>query len=263
MYVTYSKGYRPGGVNRFANAPPFNADFLKNYEIGWKTSWFDNHVRFNGALYYEKWDNFQFTFSGPNSASVIANAAKADAKGIESELEWAVTGGLTVSVGGAFNDAQLRANYCGELDAAGAPITTNPCPGKKGGASFAPLAPDGQQLPLSPRWKGNLTARYTFPLLGMDGHVQGNYTYQSFVWPSLLNSERNVLGQQGAYGIANFTFGIDRDNYTLDLIVKNAFDVRGSTYRDTECSITVCGNIATYNQIIRPRLIGLQFGQRF
>jgi len=264
MYVTYSKGYRPGGVNRFAGAPPFGADFLKNYEMGWKTSWFDNHLRWNGALYYEKWDNFQFQFSGPNSAGVTANAAKADVKGIDTDVDWAVTRGLTLSAAATFTDAQLRANYCGELDAAGQPITTNPCPPKRaGGASFVPTALDGQQLPLSPRWKGSLTARYTFPMLGEEGHLQGNYTYQSLIWPTLLNTERAVLGSIGGYGVANFTFGIDRANYTLDLIVKNAFDVEGGLSRSAECSITVCGKYATYNQIVRPRLIGLQFGQRF
>src|SRR5438105_14190243 len=43
VYATYSKGFRPGGVNRTAQAgiPPYSADFLKNYEIGWKTQLFD------------------------------------------------------------------------------------------------------------------------------------------------------------------------------------------------------------------------------
>ncbi len=38
MYATYSKGFRPGGINRVGDLPPYGADFLKNYEIGWKTS---------------------------------------------------------------------------------------------------------------------------------------------------------------------------------------------------------------------------------
>jgi iron complex outermembrane receptor protein len=40
VYATFSKGFRPGGVNRTAAAGigPYQADFLKNYEIGWKTS---------------------------------------------------------------------------------------------------------------------------------------------------------------------------------------------------------------------------------
>jgi len=29
---------------------PFGPDYLQNYEIGWKTSWLDHTLRFNGAV---------------------------------------------------------------------------------------------------------------------------------------------------------------------------------------------------------------------
>ncbi len=51
LYVTYSEGFRPGGINRKGTLPPYKADFLKNYEVGWKTSWANNRVRFNGAIF--------------------------------------------------------------------------------------------------------------------------------------------------------------------------------------------------------------------
>ena len=37
FYATWSEGFRPGGVNRRGTFPPYKADFLTNYEIGWKT----------------------------------------------------------------------------------------------------------------------------------------------------------------------------------------------------------------------------------
>src|SRR5205814_10627921 len=57
VYATYSKGFRPGGVNRTAQAgvPPYAADFLKNYEIGWQTPLVDHHPRWNGALIRAGW----------------------------------------------------------------------------------------------------------------------------------------------------------------------------------------------------------------
>ena len=41
LYATYSKGFRPGGVNRTnqAGIGPYQPDYLINYEIGWKTQW--------------------------------------------------------------------------------------------------------------------------------------------------------------------------------------------------------------------------------
>ena len=40
-------------------------------------------------------------------------------------------------------------------------------------------APDGSPLPLTPEFKGNLIARYEFPLAGFDANVQGAVTYES------------------------------------------------------------------------------------
>jgi outer membrane receptor protein involved in Fe transport len=55
MYVTYSEGFRPGGINRNNTVPPYKPDYLKNYELGWKTTWLDNTLRFNGAIFHEDW----------------------------------------------------------------------------------------------------------------------------------------------------------------------------------------------------------------
>jgi len=260
IYVTYSKGFRPGGVNRVGAAPPYSADFLKNYEFGWKTSWLNNHLRFNGALYYEKWDNFQFSFLGPNSVTIVANAAQARVKGAESELEWAVAQGLTLTAGAAYVDAYLSENYCGALAPDGSPVTD--CPNAT--VTNEPLAPKGQQLPTTPKFKGNLGARYAWALNSLyQAYVQGNFVYQSAIWPDLRTAERNILGQQGSYGITNFSLGVSKDNWTAELLVKNAFDVRASTYRYAECTQAKCGPIAVYNVITPPRLLGLQWSQRF
>ena len=51
VYATYSEGFRPGGINRRGTLPPYEADWLTNYELGWKSTWFDNRLRFNGAVF--------------------------------------------------------------------------------------------------------------------------------------------------------------------------------------------------------------------
>jgi outer membrane receptor protein involved in Fe transport len=265
VYATYSKGFRPGGVNRVGTAQPYAADFLKNYEVGWKTTWFDNHLRFNGALFYEKWDNFQFSFLGPNSVTIVANAGQAKVKGAETEIEYAPIRALTLSAGAAYIDAYLAQNYCGALNPDGTPVTSSPCPpDAHHPTAFTPLAPEGTQLPTTPKFKGNIGARYTMPLMAdYEGYVQGNLVYQSAVWPDLRVKERGLLGQQPAYALANFSIGVNKDSYSLELLVKNAFDRRASLYRYSECTQATCAPIAVYNAIAVPRLIGLQFGQKF
>ncbi len=63
VYLTWSQGFRPGGVNRSnptGQSPVYQPDILTNYEFGWKTSWADNTLTFNGAIFQENWDDMQF-----------------------------------------------------------------------------------------------------------------------------------------------------------------------------------------------------------
>ncbi|NDC60378.1 MAG: hypothetical protein EBZ50_16435, partial [Alphaproteobacteria bacterium] len=60
VYATMSTGFRPGGVNRLLSVPPYNPDFLTNYELGTKTTWLDHRLRINGAVFMERWTDAQF-----------------------------------------------------------------------------------------------------------------------------------------------------------------------------------------------------------
>jgi outer membrane receptor protein involved in Fe transport len=156
----------------------------------------------------------------------------------------------------------LTQNYCGVLDSSGAPITTNPCivPGK---APFSPLAPEGTELPGTPKIKTSAGARYVFPVMGWEGHVAGDIVYQSYVWPQLRVLDRSILGQQPAYALTNLFLGVEKNGLSIELLVKNAFDRRASLYRFANCGTVDCGPVATYEIVSPPRLIGVQVGQRF
>ncbi len=251
VYATWSTGFRPGGVNRNGNLPPYQPDYLTNYEIGWKTAWMGHRLIWNGAIYQEDWKNFQFSFLGANSLTVVANAGNARVRGLESNLTWVATDHLTLTAAGAYTDARLTTPYCNNLllacDGVAQPI----------------LAPVGQQLPVTPRLKGNVTARYTFDLGDWNAHLQGSAVYQDSSWADLRSFERALEGRMPAYTTADFTFGAEHNGMEIELFVKNAFDSRGNVTRYTECTIGVCGFTDVYAVPIVPRMIGLKFGQKF
>jgi outer membrane receptor protein involved in Fe transport len=248
VYFTWSNGFRPGGVNRVDNGPihtpPYKPDYLTNYELGWKTAWLDDTLRFNGALYLEDWKNFQFTFLGPNSIPIIANAGAAQILGIESDAYWKATDNLTINGSLAYTDAELTQPYCSDA------------------TCVKILAPKGQQLPITPRFKANVTGRYDFRLEPFDAHVQASVVYNGSSWNDLRSFERGITGKDPAYTIANFTAGIGKDDWTLELSLQNAFDERAQLYRYSECTPGTCG-AQTYILPARPRTIGLTFAQRF
>ncbi len=114
LYATVSSGYRPGGVNRRGDLPPYTSDMLYNYEIGWKTTWNNGEIRWNGALFWENWTDFQFSFLGPNSLTEIANAASATVRGLETDVSWAITPNWTLSGAGSFINSELTKSVCSD-----------------------------------------------------------------------------------------------------------------------------------------------------
>jgi outer membrane receptor protein involved in Fe transport len=251
VYATYSEGFRPGGINRVGNLPPYQADYLKNYEIGWKTSWAGNRLRFNGAFFWDVWNNFQFSFLGANSLTQIANAGNARIKGFESELSWLVADGLTLSSGFTLLDPQITENYCGALNPDGSPVTS----------CAAPLAPAGTQLPATSKIKANIVARYEFPMAGFDAHAQSAFVYQSSEWDDLRIVQRTALGRLPAFGTVDLSMGLDKHNSAVELFMINLFDERGELYRYTQCGS--CSIVANYVVPTQPRTIGLRFSQKF
>jgi len=270
VYATWSTGFRPGGINRRGTIPPYRPDRLTNYEIGWKTSWFDNTLRFNGAIYMDDWNNFQFSFLGLNSFTEIHNAGSARIYGSELDATWIPVDGLTISGAATITDAHLTKDYCGPITPAGVIVTV--CPGPDD--PFGPDSPKGTALPV-PKYKTNWTARYEFPLEQFQAHVQGGLVYQSSSWPDLrvvaINPVfpldppvpiRAALGLQQPYTTFDFTAGIETERWSLELSILNAFDERAQLYRYAECTVQTCA-AQTYIATNRPRTIGLRFGQKF
>jgi iron complex outermembrane recepter protein len=265
VYATWSKGFRPGGINRVGTLPPYQADFLTNVEIGWKMT-FAGTFRWNGAVFRENWTNFQYQFLGSNSLTRIANAGAAEILGLESNLSWAVTPNLTLTTGFTLMNPQLKGNYCNRLNPDGSPMTSNPCLKPNSNPAlpptpYAPLAPDGQQLPSTSKFKGNMTARYLFPLGDWQGHVGGSLVYQTQEWPDLRTRQRTALGVQPGFATEDLSFGGERGNYNLDLYVINVLDERGQIFRYSTCGS--CSSVANYAVPTQPRTVGVRFGQKF
>ncbi|MBW8812069.1 MAG: TonB-dependent receptor [Caulobacterales bacterium] len=248
VYVTYSTGFRPGGINRRGTLPPYKSDFLKNLEFGWKTSWLDNRLRWNGDVYSEKWNNFQFSFLGANGLTEIRNANSAKMKGVETDVNWRVTEGLSITAAAAYTDAKLSEPYCNDI------LVDPTC--------LNVDAPKGQRLPLTAKFKGNITARYEWDLGEMRAHVQGSAERNGSFWPELRTVERNIEGKVPAYTSVDLAAGVERANWRAEVYVKNLFDKLGETGRFAECATSVCG-AETYRYVITPRTIGIKFGQSF
>lgn len=263
VYVTVSKGFRPGGPN--TTGAQYQSDTLQNYELGWKTSWLGNTLRVNGAIFQEDWKNFQFSYPGLNGIIETKNAGGARIRGIETSIDWAASEAVTIGGGFSYLDPKLTVPYC-NFAAQNGGIQTASCNDYSSGTPVPEpyAAPTGQQLPTAPKFKGNLTTRYTFALDSVwRAYTQGSLVYQSASWGDLRTEQREILGQQPAYALFDANIGAQKGSINIELFVNNLFDRRAENYRYAECNALLCGQQAVYAGIARPRLIGVKFAQKF
>ena len=256
VYATYSTGYRPGGNNRRAEVIPYQPDKLNNYEIGWKTSWYDNRVRFNGALFYEKWTEVQLSVQGINGITSVLNVGDAEVKGIEGELSWLAMDHLTLTLSGTYVDAKTTTQFCNANRKTGAVSTT--CDPTKAVANV------GTRLPVTPEFKGNLTARYTFKAGDFDSYLQAAAFHQSYVTNDLNTYTAAAMGNSPQFTTVDLSGGFGRDNWQLEGFIQNAFDERGELGRVSECNdvSNYCNNHARVYPI-KPQFFGIKFSQHF
>ncbi|HEX8669046.1 MAG TPA: TonB-dependent receptor [Allosphingosinicella sp.] len=263
VYATWSRGFRPGGINRRGSLPPYPADYISNYELGFKTSWANNTVRFNGAVYQLDWTDIQLSFLGANGLTEIRSAGNARIRGAEADIFWRPMRGLTFSLGGSFNDAKIRTPFCriaNEDFDCSVPAGDN-----------EELAPAGTRLPITARFKANALARYEFPVGSYKAHVQGNVIYEGRRTTDLRLLQREIQGDLDPYTTVDLSTGVTNGRWSVDLFVKNLFDVNGQLGRGLQCAETVCGDPEGltqiggkfYTNVTRPRLIGLRVGTKF
>jgi iron complex outermembrane receptor protein len=113
-YVQYSTGFRGGGVN----IRPFSLDQLVNFgtetvkaaELGAKTTFLENRVRINTALFFNQYDDIIFTNQTPTPQSPLnltpTNVGNADVMGAEVEVA-TLFGGLQVDLTASYLDFEF------------------------------------------------------------------------------------------------------------------------------------------------------------
>lgn len=301
LYATYSQGFRPGAFNRGSsarvkdpvapNAPQllvpaaYRPDNLTNYEVGLKTDLFDRMMTLNMSAYFMEWKDTQIGFFNPaagfGNTAFATNGPTYEIKGIEAQISARPMDGLTIQSSGSYNDSQQANSPCF--------IANNP-----GVSSFgkcitqvfvggvvkpvqSPFGDVGGITPFSPKFQGNIRARYDFVGAGgMEWFVSGgvNYTSSMYNQPATYPSgdvvaNGNVLGPNGiivpattvlrykmkGYALTDAQVGFKRDDWTVTLFADNLFNSQASTFTNSAQYIKT-------STIVRPRTYGLKISTK-
>ncbi len=261
LYATWSRGFRPGGINRRASVVPYQADYLTNYEVGVKSTLMDGLLRANATLYQQEWKNFQFAFLGANSFTEIHNGPNARIRGVEADLNLRPVEGLNLTAAAAYTDAKTKQNLC---------FADDPTATCTGGGNFI-SAPKGTRLPITPKFNINGTARYAWEMGDMKPYLQALVKHQSSASSDIRTAILEVFsgntinpaaltGRIKGYTTADFAAGSEWGNWTGELFIQNAFDTRAQLSRGSECGSCYS---RTYVYTSTPRTIGLRLGTKF
>ena len=276
VYATWSRGFRPGGINRRGTLPPYQPDFISNYEAGTKLTFANGRMRLNAAVYQLDWKDIQLSFLGANGLTEIRNAGNARIRGAEVDFYYRPLDALSLSAGAAIIRGKLTNAFCkianDEFDCdLDADLNGDGLIDPDDGEENELLAPSGTRLPVTARFKGSVRARYEFPVAAMRGHVQLSGSYEGKRTRDLRTLQNGIYGNLPAYSQWDASTGLRSGPWTAELYIRNIFDKRGIESKSIQCTETTCGDPdgltaiggKVYSTVIRPRTIGLRFGRTF
>jgi iron complex outermembrane receptor protein len=114
VYGKYAEAYKSGGFNirdpqeqGFSNG--FDEEKLRSGELGFKGELLDHVLRVNAALFYQKYEDFQYNFQIPGSISGtrVFNVDEGEMSGVELDLTAMPVAGLLLQLSYAYLDSEL------------------------------------------------------------------------------------------------------------------------------------------------------------
>lgn len=116
LYASYSEGYKAGGFNSAGEilAPAFDPEEVTNYELGMKSSWLDNTLRVNAAVFSYEYDNLQSLefiesecLDNSSTGAYLFETSDVEGDGLELSVNWLPIPSLELF----FNTGLLDAEY--------------------------------------------------------------------------------------------------------------------------------------------------------
>ncbi|MCW8863720.1 MAG: TonB-dependent receptor [Colwellia sp.] len=240
IYFSVSEAFRSGGFNGRASSlesfqTPYEEETATSYELGYKSTLLDNHLRLNLTAFYTAYDQIQReitigTTSNVGVENVVLNAADAKIKGIEFESTYLITDGLTLTANlshqsGEYTDfnPNLRDDQIAIVDA----------------DAFKDF-----DLPLAPEWSSFVALDYIFELESMGWLTLNiNHAYTS---EQVTNTIPTDGSSRDSVQMVNASIKWDiNDSFSIRLFGKNLLDEQ---YKLMESNFGIFGSAVTYSE---------------
>jgi len=212
LYAFVASGAKPGGLNTTEyfgvlagqTPAPFKQEYVTDYEGGWKTRLFDNHVRLQLGAFYNLFRHFQVSLPIPNvpTESTEQNVPSlTKLYGIEASAQ-ATYGDFQGSMGLGLQKSELGTFYSIDTRVTAVPAGTT-CDLRSGPATAICKNYAGNSQTYAPDFTFNASAQYNFRLNGGDVLTPSvNYAHVSSQWATLFEnrSQGDYLAARNIWG---------------------------------------------------------------
>lgn len=213
VYASVAKAVKSGGFNTATNGGSlptaaersYDEEKSMNYEIGIKSSWLDNRLTANLALFYIKWDDQIVRALGDAGAVLNENAGESTSKGFELEIAAKPAQNWDVMAGLSYTDAEYDDYTFGAL----------------AGLGMNPVL-DGNRMQYVSEWTANTSVQYTkpFAIADFDWKTRIDVMYQSEQSGVAVDNPPLIPSRT----IINLRSGFESDKYAIKFWVRNLFD---------------------------------------
>ena len=224
LYGFVATGYKQGGLNTPIGTQlqqPFRAEYVTDYELGWKASALDDHLRTQLDGYYDKFHNFQVSIADPmlpTQTLEVNNPSPTTLYGIELSVQ-AVLGHLSLDANVGWERSSLGSFFANDPRVPG--VTT--CDPQMGPATPACVDLSGHPQSYAPALTYNFGPQYVIYLPGDSTlTMRANYSHVGAQWATLFQNAalgdylgaRNLLSAQVEYGRGNWVLTAYGTNLT-------------------------------------------------
>jgi len=181
LYARLAKGYRSPSIQGrsllfSASHTTAKSELVTSIESGFKSTFLENTARIDGSVFYYVVDDQQLTaVGGTGNVASLLNADKAVGYGFELDSELWATDNLVFGASLSYNHTELQDDTISVAGCGAGCTITDPL------NADGRVIIDGNSLPQSPEWIGNLSARWTKEIGDGELYVYTDWSYRSEV----------------------------------------------------------------------------------
>lgn len=262
VYLSRTEGSKSGGFDARANTVnsfEFEDEGATSYELGLKTTFWDNRAQLNIAAFQIDYDSLQVSQFDGTLGFVVSNA-DAEISGVEIDGRLALMEDLTLAYAFAYLDHEFTDYANGNCYYRQGFDTENPQWQERFNADTGLCNYNGLSGQYTPEFNANLNLDYYYPIGDYNLHLNTNLSY---VGEQDIHQNLDPNFRMGGYSKVDLRLSFEADDWSVSLLGRNITDKETITYAGNSPLSGTFGADAIYAFVAPPSTWTLAFNYHY